>query len=63
MIPVYDPAADAYRWITFEDLLAGVALQGVVQIDGAAHDVWAQTGASYAVGTEYVFFAADAVAP
>ena len=37
--------------------------QGVVQIGGVDHDVWAQTGASYAVGTEYVFFAADAVVP
>ena len=24
VIPVYDPLADDYRWITFEDLLAGV---------------------------------------
>ena len=24
VIPVYDPAADDYRWITFEDLLAGL---------------------------------------
>ena len=39
------------------------AFQGVVQIDGVAHDAWAQTGASYPVGTEYVFFTADAVTP
>ena len=39
------------------------ALQGAVQIGGVAHDVWAQTAPSYAVGSEYVFFAADAVTP
>lgn len=37
--------------------------QGVVQIGGVDHDVWAQTAASYAVGAEYVFFDAAAVAP